>query len=71
MDSRNAVVLNGALGLPSLHGVVLQRSPATIRLLATEMFFDDVRMLGHWTPSEHEDRHSLGFLVHAESKKRV
>jgi hypothetical protein len=52
-----------------LHGVDLQRSPATIRLFATEIFFDNVRMLGHWTFSEHEDRHSLRFLLHSQFKK--
>jgi len=54
---------------PSLRGVDLPRSPATIRLLATEIIFDSVRMLGHRTFSEQEDRHSLSFLVHAEFKK--
>jgi hypothetical protein len=43
MGSRNAVVLNGALGLPSLHGVELQRSPATVRLLAVEILLKNVR----------------------------
>ena len=35
---RNAGVLNGALGLPSLLGADLHRSPATVRLLAVEPF---------------------------------
>jgi hypothetical protein len=43
MGSRNAVVLNGALGLSSLHGVELQRSPATVRLLAVETLLKNVR----------------------------
>jgi hypothetical protein len=50
---------------PSPRGVDLQRSPATIRLLATEIFSDNVQMLGHRTFSEQKDRHSLSFLVHA------
>ena len=40
---RNAGVLNGALGLPSLLGVDLHRSPATVRLLAVEPFQKNVR----------------------------
>ena len=51
------------------HGVDLQRSPSIIRLLATEMSFDNVRMLGHRTFSEQEDRHSLNLLVDAEFKE--
>src|SRR5277367_1022874 len=48
---------------PFQRGVDLPRSPATIRLLAPEVFFDNVRILGHRTSSEQEDRHSLGFSL--------
>ena len=50
---------------PSLRGIDLQRLPANTCLLAIEILFDNVQMLGHQTFSEQEDRHSLSFLVHA------
>lgn len=55
---RNAGVLNGALGLPSLHGVDLHRSPATVRLLAVEPFSKKRQNFGHPNLREQEDRHS-------------
>ena len=59
---RNAGVLNGALGLPSLHGADLHRSPATVRLLAVEPF-SKTSEFGHPTLREQEDRHSPGFSL--------